>query len=77
MDQILIAIFGGTSILFLAKGHPKGALVGSILGLLAEPFWFYTALLNSQWGILAMVLVYSAMFTHAIFTHRHAFKKQG
>jgi hypothetical protein len=76
MDQIIIFSLGCTGIWFMSKGTPRGALVGSVLGLSSEPFWFWSSYKASQWGIMVMACVYSAVFAKAIWKHRRAFTKE-
>ena len=58
ISQIAIAIFGASAIWFVGrKEHWKRW--GYIFGLISQPFWFYTAYTNEQWGILAMCLFYT------------------
>ena len=66
--QILIVVLGMTSIWFLAQKKPW-ARWGYVLGLLAEPFWLYTAWVNKQWGVVFLVFWYTYAFSLGIFNH--------
>lgn len=55
-DQIMIFLCSGGSIFFLAGKRP---IFGFILGLIGQPFWFYTAWKNQQIAILLLAFWYT------------------
>lgn len=61
--QIGIAVLGVSSILLLAKKNKWGF----VCGLLAQPFWFLTAFLNKQFGVLLLSVVYSLSFAYGVY----------
>lgn len=63
MEQVFIAVFGLASIFLISSADPKKMKYGFVCGLLAEPFWFYTAFVNYQYGIMVLVICYA--FCHA------------
>lgn len=53
--------------IWLAMGRaPKWA---PIFGLASEPFWLWTAIEHSQWGIIALCVLYTASWARGIKTH--------
>lgn len=56
--QIFIFIFGVSAIILVGKKDPIRKW-GFVLGLLGQPFWFYTAFTSEQWGVLLMCLFYT------------------
>lgn len=66
--QIAIMIFGASAIWLVGrKEHWKRW--GYILGIIGQPFWFYTAYTNEQWGILIMCLFYFYAWLQGIYNH--------
>lgn len=68
MDQVFIFIFGGSAI-WLVSRTDKWKKYGYIFGLLAQPFWLYTSIVNKQWGILAMTLFYTYSWGQGIYNY--------
>ena len=60
MEQFFIAITGVVAI-WLTQQEVNSAWkkYASIFGLLGQPFWFYSAYTNEQWGIFALSLFYT------------------
>lgn len=57
----------GVIAIWLAMGRaPKWA---PIFGLASEPFWLWTAIEHSQWGIIALCVLYTASWARGIKTH--------
>ena len=56
--QIWIIILGGSAIWFVSRLEDWRKW-GYVLGLLSQPAWFYTALVNKQWGILLLSVWYT------------------
>ena len=67
--QVGITIFGLAAILLVAKKNKWGF----VLGLLSQPFWILTSLLNKQWGIFILSLVY--VFTWCLGIYEWFYKK--
>jgi hypothetical protein len=46
--------------MWLANDHrPEVRKWGCVLGMLSEPFWFYTTIVNHQWGIFFAAFFYT------------------
>lgn len=63
LSQIGITLFGIGAIVLVARKNKWGF----VLGLLSQPFWFTTAFLNDQWGIMAINLIYAGTWTYGIY----------
>lgn len=56
--QLGILVFGMSAV-FLVNDHRDSVRKwGPVLGLAAQPFWFYEAFTHGQWGIFACSFVY-------------------
>jgi hypothetical protein len=67
MIQILIALFGLTSI-WLAMGHnPTGRKWAPVIGLAGQPFWLVFAMDAAAWGLLALVAAYTAVYLRGVY----------
>ncbi|MDY6970242.1 MAG: hypothetical protein SVR08_16535 [Spirochaetota bacterium] len=60
ISQIGIVVFGCSAI-WLVGRKEHWSRWGYIIGLISQPFWFYTSIKSQQWGI---VLV-SCWYTYA------------
>ncbi|HVS79002.1 MAG TPA: nicotinamide mononucleotide transporter [Candidatus Saccharimonadales bacterium] len=54
ISQVGITLFGVTSIFLVAKKIKWGFIVG----LISEPFWYYTTFYHHQWGIFVLNFFY-------------------
>jgi nicotinamide riboside transporter PnuC len=61
--QVGIPIFGFSAMFLVARKNKWGF----VLGLLAQPFWFFTAYTHDQWGIILNSIVYSAIWVYGIY----------
>ena len=58
--QIIIALTGGIAILLSQQEKkPEWKKYASILGLIGQPFWFYTTFVHEQWGIFILSFFYT------------------
>lgn len=63
VSQIAVAVFGVSSILLVAKKNKWGF----ILGLLAQPFWFATAILHNQPGVFLVAIAYTLSWAYGVY----------
>lgn len=70
--QTGIVVLGLLSVFFVARKN----IWGPICGLLSEPFWFWSSWQNEQWGIFLLSVVYTVMWTYAVFRWREDDKEQ-
>lgn len=67
MIQIIIAISGGLAIwLTQTKNFQRFA---PIIGLIGQPFWFYSAFVTEQWGIFALTAFYTIAWFKGLKLH--------
>jgi hypothetical protein len=59
IDQICIFVFGVGAVYLANDARPQVRRSGCIAGLISQPFWFYTAAVHHQWGILAASFFYT------------------
>lgn len=64
--QCALTIMGIGSVLSISS---RKYLLGSWLGLLAEPFWLYTSWNHGQWGIVILSLAYGGFWIRSIVEH--------
>lgn len=58
-NQAGLLITTALAVAFLSQGF----MVGNIIGFFAQGFWFYTSVKNKQWGIFALSIFYTVMYT--------------
>ena len=63
ISQVGIFVFGVSSIILIGRKNRWGF----VLALLSQPFWFYTAYIHQQWGILAANCVYAASWLYGFY----------
>jgi len=64
--QIMIFILGVPALWLLGRPE-KWSRYGFILGLLAQPFWYYQTLCNKQYMILALNIIYTFSWCQGIY----------
>jgi nicotinamide riboside transporter PnuC len=61
--QIGIAVFGISAIILVAKKSKWGF----VLGLLSQPFFFITTVINKQWGLFFLSVIYTLSWAYGIY----------
>lgn len=69
LPQIGIALLGVTAILLTQSRSEKARRWACIVGLAAQPFWFWATYSAAQWGIFAMTFLYTASWGKGLWTH--------
>lgn len=59
MEQVFIGLFGALAIWLSQQSREGLKKYAPILGLLAQPFWFYTTWKAQQWGIFGLSFLYA------------------
>lgn len=59
MEQIVIAFTGVIAIFLTQQSKLSLKKYACIFGMAGQPFWIYSAIENSQWGILALCFFYA------------------
>jgi len=72
ISQVGITIFGIMAIILVAKKNKWGF----VFGLISQPFWFMTAYLNKQWGVLFLSVVYTFSWCLGIYEWFYKSKKE-
>ncbi len=68
ISQFGIAIFGAAAVYLVSrKDHWKRW--GYILGICAQPFWFYSAWKAKQWGIFLLAFWYTYSWLNGIYNY--------
>lgn len=59
LSQVAIGLLGVASVMLVTSKDESLRRIAAPIALMAEPFWFYTAYVNDQWGILLLTLIYT------------------
>ncbi|MCK4814714.1 hypothetical protein KA005_03005 [bacterium] len=59
MDQVFIALTGAVAIWLTQQKREGWKKYACLFGIAGQPFWFYSAYMTEQWGILALTFVYT------------------
>lgn len=62
VSQIVIACTGMVAIYLTQQSRPEWKKYAPILGLVGQPCWYYTTLVNEQYGIFALTLGYTYLW---------------
>lgn len=63
ISQICIAVFGVGAIILVSLKNKYGF----ILGLISQPFWVITLVINEQWIILFLSAIYTGSWCFGIY----------
>jgi hypothetical protein len=66
MNQLLIAVFGLTSIYCAMGNNLTLRKYAPIIGLCGQPFWGYFAYQTQGWGLAMLVLAYTLVYINGI-----------
>lgn len=66
MDQLMIALTGVVAA--WVNQDPRGHVRrwACIVGLIGQPFWFYSTIVAGQWGTFAVTVGYTAAYVRGI-----------
>lgn len=67
--QIGIAVFGVAAIWCSQDPRRSVQRWACVLGLLAQPFWFWTTFVHEQWGIFALCFFYAYSWWRGVRTY--------
>lgn len=68
LSQLGIFVFGAAAI-YLVSRIDKWKRWGYVLGLLSQPFWFYTSYVNEQWGVFAVSFWYAFSWGNGVYNY--------
>lgn len=57
--QVVIVVCGVTAVYLSQDPRPNLRRWAPVLGLIGQPAWFATAIINEQWGLLAIAVLYT------------------
>lgn len=66
MEQIFIFALGVSAMFLVGRTGPERKW-GFILGLLSQPFWFYTSYKHQQWGMFFLTFAYTITWILGIY----------
>jgi hypothetical protein len=73
-SQLMIFVTGVMAVFLAGSTSPQTRVYAGWFGMAGEPFWFATAYLNQQWGILLLVIVYAIGWGRMIINNRRELK---
>ena len=68
MVQIILLILSASSIWLITRKE-KWSRYGFIIGLSAQPFWFYSSFVTKQWGIFILSIFYTYSWCQGIYNN--------
>lgn len=69
LAQVGIAIFGVAAIWLSQDPRVERRRLAPVLGLVGQPFWFYSAWIGEQWGIFALSILYTYAWGKGLHTY--------
>lgn len=63
ISQVAIALFGITAIILIAKKNKWGF----VFGLISQPFWYITASIHGQWGVVFISMAYTCSWIFGVY----------
>lgn len=66
LSQLLITVFGLTSIAFAMGNNAELRMWAPLIGLAGQPFWGWFAWKTKAWGLGVLVVAYSAVYAWAV-----------
>ncbi len=68
IPQIFIGLFGATAV-WLVGRREHWRRWGYILGLMSQPFWYWTTIEHRQWGIAVLSLWYTYSWAQGVWNY--------
>lgn len=67
--QAILTFCGIGSLYFMASTDARKRLLAGCIGLFGEPFWFATAYINGQYGVMILVFIYGSGWIRVVWTN--------
>lgn len=67
IDQIVIGVCGLSSVFLSQSASNNLQRYACLFGIVAQPFWFYSAYTAEQWGILVLAFIYTAGWSQGVY----------
>jgi len=69
ISQIFIGLFGVGAVWLSQHNDQDLRKYACILGLLSQPFWFYSMYQSQQWGVFVMCFLYTYSWMVGFYNH--------
>lgn len=69
IDQIVIGVTGIISITITQLPYDKPKKYAPVIGLLSQPFWFYSSYTTELWGVFFLSFGYTAAWCLGFYNH--------
>ena len=69
LTQSGILVFSGAALWLITGKTDRARFWGSVLGLVAQPFWIYSAYTTGAWGIGILAIVYMLFYVRGIYNN--------
>lgn len=69
VSQIIITCTGFFSLYLMASQRCKVRMIAGLIGLAGEPFWLATAIINHQWGVVLLCVVYGVNWARIAYSN--------
>lgn len=67
MEQFVIAFTGVIAIWITQQGNESLKKYACLFGIAGQPFWFYSAYINEQWGIFVLCIFYTYSWVYGFY----------
>ena len=67
LAQVGIGLPGLTAVYLTQQPRAHLRRYACLFGMLSQPFWFLTTIPNEQWGVVALNVVYTALWGRSIY----------
>lgn len=69
MSQFFLLVLTILAIALIQCERRKLRFIGSIVGVAAQPFWFYETYTNDQWGMLVVTCLMTIIYLWGVLKH--------
>lgn len=76
-SQMFIVFTGLFSVYLMSSADAATRMYGGFTGLIGEPFWLATAMINNQYGVMILVVVYGINWIRAFRVNRTLVESTG
>jgi hypothetical protein len=69
IDQLAIGLLGVSAILLSQSRNDEHRRYACLVGIAAQPFWFYATYTAEQWGIFILSFFYTAAWARGVWNY--------
>jgi hypothetical protein len=69
IEQVAISLLGVGAIALTQSRDQRRRRWASVLGLLAQPAWFYAEWVAHQWGMLFLACIYTGVWCYGFYVN--------